>query len=620
MAIWILNTEDWETLSDQQHVGFALAYCSEDLMEIQTLDVLEAFLKTRYPELSQVAIQNDATSLWAFMWWVTPQDLVLLRDGEDANRFHVAQMTSDCTAVTRENGLVYQRNVRWIARDADVTVIHPSVSAIFLSARDFFQVRRKADLTHLQALNDNDWQALPSQLGYSGRDLGKKGRKTPKPLEHQGDPSHSEDWALIAERAVLERDPIKSRSLLYVVAAVFVLLVFWASWAEVDTVTRGQGKVIPSRQVQVLGTQDGGMITDILVREGDFVSQGQMLVRLDPTRSQASLGENVAQVSGLQVKAARLTAMVEATEFVPTDDMLAQSPEIVRQEIQLYSTLVDELQVQRGISENQLSQRREEMNELVARESQLSTEYQLTDRELQGTRPMLESGAVSEVEVLRLERELNRARGELEQTRAQINRMDAAILEAEAKIRAVELEFANAAREQLTETVARINALQEAATGLSDKVRQMNLVSPVAGTVNQLFFNTIGGIVLPGRDVIELIPADDTLLVEVRIRPEDIGFLAPGQEANVKVTAYDFVVYGGLSGRVEQIGADTLLDDQGNAFYEVTVRTDSANLGEERPIIPGMTVEVDILTSKKTVLEYLLKPVLRAQQRALSER
>ena len=148
----------------------------------------------------------------------------------------------------------------------------------------------------------------------------------------------------------------------------------------------------------------------------------------------------------------------------------------------------------------------------------------------------------------------------------------------------------------------------------------MNLVSPVSGTVNQLFFNTIGGIVLPGRDIIELIPGDDTLLVEVRIRPEDIGFLAPGQEANVKVTAYDFVVYGGLGGRVEQIGADTLLDDQGNAFYEITVRTDSADMGPDRPIIPGMTVEVDILTSKKTVLEYLMKPVLRAQQRALSER
>lgn len=427
-------------------------------------------------------------------------------------------------------------------------------------------------------------------------------------------------WELSAEQAILEQEPLRAKRLLYGIAFVVILLAAWAYVAEVDTVTRGQGKVIPSRQVQILGSQDGGVITDILVREGDRVDRGQMLIKLDPTRSQSSLGENRAQLVGLQVKVARLNALVENEPFTPTNEMVSIAPEVVKQEVELYETSLAELSVQQRIADQQLTQRREELNELTARESQLATEYRLADQELTRTKPMLASGAVSEVEVLRLEREVNKAQGELKQTRAQIERVRATIAEAEEKRLGVELEFANRAREELTDTVTKINALTEAAAGLSDRVRQTNLVSPVAGTIKQLLYNTVGGIVLPGRDIVELIPADDTLLVEVRIRPQDIGFLAPGQDANVKVTAYDFVVYGGLEGQVEQIGADTVLDEEGNAFYEVTVRTKSADLGADKPIIPGMTVEVDVLTGKKTVLAYLLKPVLRARQRALSER
>jgi adhesin transport system membrane fusion protein len=427
-------------------------------------------------------------------------------------------------------------------------------------------------------------------------------------------------WELSAEQAILEQEPLRAKRLLYGIASVVILLVAWAYVAEVDTVTRGQGKVIPSRQVQILGSQDGGVITDIMVREGDLVAKGQLLIKLDPTRSNSSLGENRAQLIGLQVKAARLSALAGGALFQPTAEMISVAPDVVKEEQQLYQSNLAELSVQQRIADQQLTQRREELNELTARESQLATEYRLADQELSGTRPMLASGAVSEVEILRLEREVNKAKGELQQTRAQIDRVQASIVEAQEKLLGIDLEFANNAREQLTDTVTQINALSEVAAGLSDRVRQTNLVSPVAGTIKQLLFNTLGGIVLPGRDVIELIPADDTLLVEVRIRPQDIGFLAPGQEANVKVTAYDFVVYGGLEGRVEQIGADTVLDEEGNAFYEVTVRTRSADLGADKPIIPGMTVEVDVLTGKKTVLAYLLKPVLRARQRALSER
>lgn len=432
--------------------------------------------------------------------------------------------------------------------------------------------------------------------------------------------SSSLGWDLLAEQAVIEQEPLRARKLLYGICIVVVVLLAWSAFAPVDTVTRGQGKVIPSRQVQVVGSQDGGIITEILVREGDRVAKGQQLLKLDQTRSAANLGESRAELAGLSVKATRLQAMVDGAIFSPSDEMTAEAPEVVRQELLLYRSSLAELEVQEDIANQQLTQRQEELAELKARESQLATELELADEELIKTRPMIASGAVSEVEILRLQREVNKAEGELKQTRAQIERVRSAITEAADKRKGVRLEFINETREQLTETVTRINALREAAEGLSDRVRQTNVVSPVAGTIKQLYYNTVGGVVLPGRDIVELVPSDDTLLVEVRIRPQDIAFLAPGQEANVKVTAYDFVVYGGLKGRVEQISADTVVDEEGNAFYEVTVRTEQADFGADKPIIPGMTVEVDVLTGKKTVLAYLMKPVLRAHQRALSER
>lgn len=429
-----------------------------------------------------------------------------------------------------------------------------------------------------------------------------------------------EDWHALAERAIIEEEPLRARRLLYGIAILVVLLLTWSAFAEIDVVTRGQGKVIPSRQVQVVGSQDGGVITEILVREGDQVTKGQLLLKLDQTRSLATLGESRAELLGLQVRAARLRAVVNGTSFEPAADVASQIPDTVDQEMQLYVSTRDELAVLEDIAQQQLAQRQQELAELQAREAQLATESRLASEELETTRPMMASGAVSEVELLRLQREVNKASGELLQTQAQLARVQAAIEEARGKLKSVRLDFLNMAREELTDTVTRINALKEATEGLSDRVRQTNLTSPVSGTVKQLLYNTEGGVVIPGRDIIELVPSDDTLLVQVQVKPQDIAFLAPGQTANVKVTAYDFVVYGGLKGVVEQIGVDTVLDEEGNAFYEVSVRTDTGNFGPDKPIIPGMTVEVDILTGKRTVLAYLLKPVLRARQRALSER
>jgi adhesin transport system membrane fusion protein len=428
------------------------------------------------------------------------------------------------------------------------------------------------------------------------------------------------NWQQDAHRARIEQHPLRARALLYAVAVTVVALVTWAAFAEVDEVTRGTGKVIPSRQVQVIQSQDGGVVREIAVREGQVVREGELLVRLDQTRFRSTLQENVAETRALRLKSQRLQALIDEKSFQPPSDLIEAIPEIVAEERALYQSGKRQLGLQREIAEDQLNQRREELVEVNAREAQMARSLALSQRELEVTRPMVGSGAVSEVEILRLEREVNQLAGERDQARAQIQRIRSAIEEAEGKLEEVTVEFRNQAREQLTETLSRISALTKVRSGLSDRVTQANVRSPVDGTIKQLNYNTLGGVVMPGKEIIEIVPLDDTLLVEVRIQPRDIAFLVPGQEALVKFSAYDFVVYGGLDGVVERIGADTVLDEDGNPFYKVNVRTDKASLGKDKPIIPGMTAEVDILTGKKTVLAYLMKPVLRAKEYALSER
>ena len=440
------------------------------------------------------------------------------------------------------------------------------------------------------------------------------------PNDQSSETRAQRDWSELSEEAIIEQEPTRARKLLYAVLISISLLIVWSALAGVDTVTRGTGKVIPSSQVQIIGSQDGGIVQQILVSEGELVEQGQLLLSLDRTRSEASLGENQAELRGLQIRALRLDALASGREFLPDLAMVRLAPQVFAEELELFETSKEEFETLKLIAIRQKRQREEELIELEAKRDQLVKESSLARNELNVTRPLVASGAASQVEIFRLEREVNRATGELRQVRAGIRGSEAAVQEATSKIETVRLEFLNRTREKLAETYTQIASRSQAGEGLSDRVNQTDVVAPVTGTIKQLHYNTVGGVVLPGRDIVELIPADDTLLLEVKIKPKDIAFLAPGQEANVKLTAYDFVVYGGMEGVIEQIGADTILDSNDEPYYEVTVRTREVDFGPDQPIIPGMTVNVDILTGRKTVLSYLMKPVLRAQQRALSER
>lgn len=428
------------------------------------------------------------------------------------------------------------------------------------------------------------------------------------------------DWGLDADWARLEQEPLRARALLYWGCLVFAALLVWAGFANIDEVTRGEGKVIPSRQVQIVQSVDGGIVSDILVREGETVDIGQVLLRIDPTRFLSSLRENRAQYMALLAKAERLEALSEGRPFSPDDQRLQKIPDILAHERTLYHSNREELDVQLHIADQQLQQRRQELEEAQSRLNQVTQNLELVTREFSVSEPLATSGAVSEIDLLRLQREMVRLRGERDQTESQIKRLQSAVVEARRNIQEVDLNFRNRIRAELSDVMGKISALAEGSTALSDRVQHAEVKSPVRGTVKRLLVNTQGAVVNPGKEVVEIIPLDDSLLLEAKLKPQDIAFLGPGQEALVKFTAYDFAIYGGLKAVVEHIGADTVIDERGNAFYVIRVRTHESSFGKDLPIIPGMVAQVDVITGKKTILNYLLKPVLRAKANALSER
>lgn len=444
-------------------------------------------------------------------------------------------------------------------------------------------------------------------------------RVTPEAASQAGMPPFELEADAVMSRGATFRAQTLVRSALLVT----VLLIAWAALAEIDEVTKGEAKVIPSRQLQVVQSLDGGVVSQILVKEGDVVEAGQLLLKIDETRATSGVRESAAQVFALQVKQARLKALAEGTAFTPPaaaiDD--AEAQRIVDEERQLYDARRSELSALVGISEQQLAQRRQELSEARFKRESAARSLDLSQQELNKTRPLLATGAVSEVDVLRLERDVTRARGDMEQAGAQSARAQAAILEASRKIQETDLAFRNEARKELSEVLARLSALNEGAVALADKVDKSQVKSPVRGRVQRLLANTVGGVVTPGKDIVEIVPLDDALVLEAKIEPRDIAFIHPGQAATVKFSAYDFSIYGGLDAVVENISPDTVTDERGQkTFYVVRVRTKAANFSEKMPILPGMTAEVDVLTGKKTVLSYLLKPVLKAHAYALRER
>lgn len=439
-------------------------------------------------------------------------------------------------------------------------------------------------------------------------------------LQRREDADDGLDFVQDADHYMVYQEPLRARSLLMLAGVALLLFVVWAYFTQVEEIARGEARVVPSRQLQVMQSLDGGIVSNIMVREGQAVEAGQPLLQIDTTRYESSVRENRAEFIPLLVKAARLRALAEGRPFIVPPEAVAADMAVVEQERRYYDSARYEMEAQISIARQQLAQRRQEQSEAQARRDQAAQGYELALHELNVTKPLIGVGAVSAVDLLRLERDVSRYAGERDQAAAQIQGSQASIVEAQRKIDEVGANARNQYRRELTETVTRLNPLQENRVGLQDKVKQSTIRAPLKGVVKRLLVNTEGGVVQPGKDIVELVPSEDTLLLEAKITPRDIAFLRPGQRATVKFTAYDYAIYGGMDALLETIGADSLTDDKGNTFFIVKVRTRKARLADKLPIIPGMVAEVDIITGKKSVLTYLLKPVLRARQIALTER
>ena len=404
----------------------------------------------------------------------------------------------------------------------------------------------------------------------------------------------------------------------------FVLIaLIWAKLAILDEVTTGEGKVIPSSKVQVIQNLEGGIIEKILVKEGQVVQKGQLLVIIDDTRFSASFEENKHKAKTLEARIERLKAETLGLPFVPSKHLLTKFPRITNSEINLYKSRQNELKLKLQTLGKQREQRQHELAEANSRKKSLASSFQLVSKELEMTRPLLKEGAASEVEILRLERQVSELKGSLEATVISIPRVQAGIDEISTKISSVKAAQRTAAIDELSKADAELAGLKKSIGALEDRVKRTEVKSPVRGTVKQIHVATIGGVMQPGSDLMEIVPLDDSLLIEARIRPGDIGFLHPGQKATVKITAYDFSIYGGLPGVVEHISADTIKNEKDESFYKIYVRTTKTSLGPKNKkltIIPGMLASVDILTGEKSVLDYLLKPIMKAKNEALRER
>ena len=444
--------------------------------------------------------------------------------------------------------------------------------------------------------------------------------------EAEGSPEDvpEEEMEFISDKnaAVLMKTPKGGRFLIYTMLAALTTSLVWASVAELDEITRGMGIIVPSSHLQVVQNLEGGILEEIYVTEGQHVSAGEPIMRLDDTRFSSNYRESAVEYYSELAKAARLKAELSGTPLKFPDE-LAGYEDYVNRETDIFEQRSEGLKGQLDVANRQVSQVKHELAASEAQLEFLTTSYELGEEELALTKPLAKQGVVSKVELLQLKQRVNDLDSERRMTELSLPKLTEAHKESVARKKELTLQFREEVVQELKGTEVLLDQLTESRGALEDKVVRTVVRSPMDGIVKTVYINTLGGIVQPGADLVEIVPIDDKLVIEAEISPKDIGFLREGMKSMVKLTAYDFAIYGGLEGKVEHISADTIEDEKGESFYVVHIRTDKSYLGtEDKPleVIPGMHTNVDIITGKKTLMEYLLKPILRAKRNALTER
>jgi len=452
--------------------------------------------------------------------------------------------------------------------------------------------------------------------------------------EAAGRPNRIQSAARAALRGVValsERSSNASSILLFSIALLLVVTIVWASAAELDEVTRGEGKVIPSQQLQVVQSLEGGIVRNLFVREGDRVEAGAPLMELDPTLHRSQYEQVLQQYYAQLAQAARLEAESGGTKLNMPPELVGKAPTQVAAETSLFIGRQNELRTQLGALREQRAQKQQELAGAQATLSGTERALTLARQSRDVIRRLVAKGLEAELSLISEEAKVNELENKLAVTHAEIARLQSALQEILEKVDSTMVTFRSAALGDLAQTRGRVAELRAQLDGLRDRVERTTLTAPVAGIVNRLTVRTIGAVAQPAETLVELVPVDDSLIVEAYVKPSDIAFVYTGQDARVKVTAYDASRYGALEGHIVKVSADAVRnpdaqgrpDMAGNAdVYVVTVKTGAAQLrksGKDLTILPGMKAEVDIITGKRTVLDYLVRPVTKIADRAFRE-
>jgi len=418
-------------------------------------------------------------------------------------------------------------------------------------------------------------------------------------------------------QALVEKVPSSTKVLLYLIFLLLICFFIWSYFANIDQLVRGESKVIPYGQNQIVQNYEGGIITKILVEEGDLVNKGDILLQLKNKQSSSTYEKNILEIDVLKAQKNRLYAEANDEDFI-----FDEKNDIYQKEFDLYESDISQLNSKLRILKDQISQKEKERNEIRSRIRHLDQNFKLIRQEQKVMDPLVKRGIVSKVEYLKLLREANSIKDELESSKLSLKRVLSSVDEAKNRFKEAKSEFKNNAHKEYNEIIGKINQFSKQNQGLADQVDRTSVVSPVTGYIKKMHINTIGGSVQPGMDLIEIVPKNKKLLIEAKIKPEDIAFLHNEQNVTLKFTAYDFTIYGSLDGTIEKISPDSTTDQENNTYYLVYIRANKDYLGTDaKPlmIMPGMRGSADILTGKKTVLTYLLKPVIKTKQYAFTE-
>lgn len=416
-----------------------------------------------------------------------------------------------------------------------------------------------------------------------------------------------------------------ARSATFMLVAIMALVLFgiiWAGIARVEVLTRGQGQVVPSQDVQVVQSLEGGIVEALLVSPGDLVKKGDILMRLSDVQFSSEERGTEARFLALEAKKARLNAEASGEEYIVPPEVAEKAPQIAENEKALYDSRQKELQNAYAILDDRISKATAEMAEVQAQIGRFSSNRKLLNDELAITRDLVAKRAVPKLEEMRLSREIADMTGQIN-AQSQKRKALQAELDVSKKERASQMDkFRSQALGELNQVETEIASLKENLVSIGDRVDRREVKAPVEGVVNNISVRTLGGVVEPAMRLFEIVPVDEELKIIAEIQPNDIAFIRPGQPAKVKITAYDPQIYGSLDGTVARLGATSTRDNEGNVFFEIEVHTEKNHLGTTEnplPITPGMIAEVEVITGKRTILDYLLKPVLRARERAFTE-